>query len=782
MTPITRIEQLINAIVESEASPFSAVTRIESYLTDILNNTTSTLVPVTRVEMYLAKISGADVAIPAPVTRIEMYLAAIAGEDIEPPIPVTRLEYFLAEWAAAGGASLETVTGNAPVTLLNAVAIAIVSLTQTGLCTQASTPAGSFVPIKCNNGELKMVDDELPDGYKRVLGFTCNHNAMWQITDFKLRGSDTVKVSFSVTAACNVWGCYQSTSATDNYDLYATTTSGGKYFRYANGTYASYFSSENQGKRFDVVYTPTGSIGMPEDSTWTEATFESENDLLLGSTTVGGTSSKLKGNLYGDFIVENGGAERLHLVPCERLSDNVLGYYDLVGEVFYEPYEGFDGAVSLGYDGSHYRLQTVGSPATANLYDASTRVEGRQIAQDGTVSTNANFCYSAPIAVTANGKISLGAIRHGNGDKIRVAFYTDDASPSSANFISAVESSYGVDGTPAEITNITVPGTATHARLCTHKLNTDVMFNTGTSVLPYIPFIEGEAITVTGSSQNLVDESTNITGYYLNASGVANQSADAQYTDLIPVTAGRVYLWALTSNRVSGGSNRWHGYKSDGTWKQQITYKATGQGTGIPFELSAVIPDGVAYVRLSYGINDEDVELRQVMTQTATAENLYSVGDTKDTQEIISGLVDSKINFVILDGTEDGYGTSSAYGAAVYINSASTKWKANRTGGVLCTHFAQGTASGTQPENTCFFNASGHFYFRTDKTTAQFKTWLAEQYAAGTPVMVMFVRSTPTTESVTPQPLTTAEGTNTVSVTAEVSPIALEVEYYAKSA
>ena len=190
---------------------------------------------------------------------------------------------------------------------------------------------------------------KLPSEYKRVLGFRCNNNAMWQITDFHLRGSDTVKVSFSVTAACNVWGCYQSTSATDNYDLYATTTSGGKYLRYANGTYASYFSPENQDKRFDVTYTPTGTQGMPEDSTWTEASFESANDLLLGSTTVGGTSSKLKGNLYGDFIVENGGAKRLHLVPCERVSDNVLGYYDLVGETFYEPYTGFDGAVSLGY-------------------------------------------------------------------------------------------------------------------------------------------------------------------------------------------------------------------------------------------------------------------------------------------------------------------------------------------------------------------------------------------------------------------------------------------------
>ena len=274
--------------------------------------------------------------------------------------------------SSGGGTTDETVTGNAPITLSDASAKQIVSLTQTGLCTQASTPTPSSpVDIKCNNGTLKMVDDELPSAYKRVLGFTCDNNAMWQISGFKLKGSDTVRISFSVLAACNVFGCYQGTEATDNYDLYASITSGSKYFRYGNGTYLSYFSTGNLGRRFDVVFTPTGSTGMPEDSTWSAATFESANDLLIGSTTTTGTSSKLKGNLYGDFIVDG----RLHLIPCERVSDNVLGYYDTVGETFYEPYTGFDGAVSLGYDGSHYELQTVGTPEVLTVTDSDSNTQ-----------------------------------------------------------------------------------------------------------------------------------------------------------------------------------------------------------------------------------------------------------------------------------------------------------------------------------------------------------------------------------------------------------------------
>ena len=206
-----------------------------------------------------------------------------------------------------------------------------------------------------------MVDAELPSAYKRVLGFTCNNNAMWQIPDFYLRGSDTVRVSFSVTAACNVWGCYHSTSATNNYDLYVATTTGAKYLRYGNKTYPSSFMGDDLDKRFDCVFTPTGTQGMPVDSEWEELEFEATNDLMIGSTSPTSSSAKLRGNFYGDFIVEDNNGDRLHLVPCERASDSVLGWYDLVGETFYEPREGYDGAVSLGYDYTHNVPRIVGT-------------------------------------------------------------------------------------------------------------------------------------------------------------------------------------------------------------------------------------------------------------------------------------------------------------------------------------------------------------------------------------------------------------------------------------
>ena len=554
----------------------------------------------------------------------------------------------------AAAAILKTVTGTAPLSLTNAVARAMHSLTQTGKCAQASTPTPSDpVDIYCNNGALRMVDDELPAGYKRVLGYSCNDNAMWQITGFKLKGSDTVRISFSVTAACNVFGCYQGTSATDNYDLYASITSGSKYFRYGSGTYLSYFSNDNLNKRFDVVYTPTGSSGMPDDSTWSALTFESANDLLLGSTTIIGTSAKLKGKLFGDFVVENGGAERLHLVPCERASDNVLGYYDLVGEVFYEPYSGFAGAVSLGYDGSHYSLQTVGTPEV----------------------------------LTVQGKnMNVGTIEN-----------------------------KGYSSTGEESTSATFAGT-----LCK------------------IPCTAGQKFTVSWS------------GFTDGVSGVF------------------ISTW-----------------KTDGTWntRQAIAANTTltytiGAGVGIVnftlYKTGGITIGEDAWMQVEYGDTATAYE-PPVSPQTASVENLLAVGTCADTQGVISGAVNRQCGVKVLTGNEN-----ISVSNVCYVLSIGQR----KTGKleVACSHFQYSTqTSANTADGTVITFSSANIGFRYDACADKnaFAAWLAAQYAAGTPVIVVYPLAEETTETVTAQPLATSEGTNVVSVIAEVSDIALEVQYYA---
>lgn len=169
----------------------------------------------------------------------------------------------------------------------------------------------------------------LPKGYTRIKGLTMNDNCYYAITDFRLTGADILRFSFSATTNCNVIGAYTTATAQTNYSLYVSTSSGSKYMRYNGGTYDSTISTDT---RYDVVMKPTGTTGI-STVTWTQKDFTCVSDLLVGTTSTGATSAKLKGSLYGNIEVEG----RLKLVPCTRDSDSVVGYYDLYTHTFYAP-------------------------------------------------------------------------------------------------------------------------------------------------------------------------------------------------------------------------------------------------------------------------------------------------------------------------------------------------------------------------------------------------------------------------------------------------------------
>ena len=175
----------------------------------------------------------------------------------------------------------------------------------------------------------------LPDGYTKVKGFSFNSDCYFVITDLKLQGSDTVKFSLVPSIACNVFGCYTTSDADNNYSLYVSTANNAKYLRYDGSTYKSKFASGDLGQRYDITITPTGSHGMPkgQDDEWEEAEFTASTDMCIGTTATNASSAKLKGSLIGAFIVEG----KFKGIPCKRDSDNVLGYYDTVSKTFFEP-------------------------------------------------------------------------------------------------------------------------------------------------------------------------------------------------------------------------------------------------------------------------------------------------------------------------------------------------------------------------------------------------------------------------------------------------------------
>ena len=603
--------------------------------------------------VYCAVAGLDDPGCPAPTCRIEefwkgIYDAATGDDDASVPDPVWRIEEFLAgifDVASGWGASVLTETGNAPLTLANAIARAIKSLTQTGLCTQADTPTPSApVDIKCNNGALRMVDDELPSGYKRLTGIHLE-SARCVITGFYLTGADTLR--FRAKGASSNWiGCFNSSDANDNFSFYATSSSTGKYARYNGQTGGS--SIANATTWYDIEMTPNGVTGSRNPSTFTPSTFTCSVPLCIGATSPTGTASS-DVSFEGNIEV----AGRLVLIPCERESDNALGWHD--GTTFYAISDGT--ATILGYDMSHLALGVVGTPEVLS-------VGGKNL----------------------NG----GTIEH-----------------------------IGFTSTGSSSTSDTFAGTGT-----------------------IIPCVAGEKYTVS--------------------------------------------FGGFTTSGISGVFvNTW---KTDGTFNLRQAISSTGETTfTIPdgvnkvnftlYKTGGATIDSTSWMQVERGASATPYE-PYVEPQTASVVNLLSVGTYADTQDIISGAVTRRIGIKVFDGTEDW-----TYSGSRFRLSAPDR-VISKTG-LWCTHFEYSVETSVNMPNdsVAMANSSDTLFFRRDNITSLegWESYLAAQYAAGTPVIVIYPLAEATTESVEGQHLSTVAGTNTVSVTAEVSPVALTCEYYGAS-
>lgn len=154
---------------------------------------------------------------------------------------------------------------------------------------------------------------------------------------------------------------------------------------------------------------------------------------------------------------------------------------------------------------------------------------------------------------------------------------------------------------------------------------------------------------------------------------------------------------------------------------------------------------------------------------------LLSVGDYKDEGEIISGAVTRKCGIKVFDGTES-IGTSNACFTIAISDRAASKTA------LLCSHFPYSSKTSSQTEDETIISfSSTNIGFRYDACADKnaFAAYLAAQYAAGTPVIVVYPLAEETTEQTTAQHLVTHEGANTVDSVANVGPLEAKVEYYA---
>lgn len=169
--------------------------------------------------------------------------------------------------------------------------------------------------------------------------------------------------------------------------------------------------------------------------------------------------------------------------------------------------------------------------------------------------------------------------------------------------------------------------------------------------------------------------------------------------------------------------------------------------------------------------------IKDSLNNTATAEMLLKVGDYQDEQEILSGAVTRNVGVKVLDGTENWQNISG------YFNLSKTDLGSNSTVmplnsfNIICSHFE--TKDGAFADGIGIGGSYVNFKYDSITTVlADWKTWLADQYAAGTPVTVIYPLAQAVTEQVAPQVLNVQTGDNILEITqASLPNLELEAKY-----
>lgn len=205
-----------------------------------------------------------------------------------------------------------------------------------------------------------------------------------------------------------------------------------------------------------------------------------------------------------------------------------------------------------------------------------------------------------------------------------------------------------------------------------------------------------------------------------------------------------------------------------------------------------VSPVNASYMSFNHFANDENVQIEKGSTATeyqpyydggtATAEMLLKVGDYQDVQSIIDGVVTRNVGVKVLDGTETGF----EYSASRFSFLLDDTFALPNT--CICTHYIGVSSDTTVAQMTDMQIKCGYtgfqnkVYLKDSRFTsaATMQQWLAAQYAAGTPVIVIYLLATPTTESVAGQTLQVTDGDNVLEITqASLNGLELEAEYQA---
>ena len=187
-------------------------------------------------------------------------------------------------------------------------------------------PEGDVTEITVNG---RQIWHGLPSGYTAIASISGSGGA-YIATDLHLTDEDIVKASVHLTGACNVFGCFTDSSASDNFSFYTGSSNSSKLYARMDGL----LDSSGRSVLNEDIF-----VCMDKTGLWIndmqKASFSSVEPFTASAPFYIGwldnsSSPKLVGSIYELEVVG-----KFHGIPARRDSDGVCGLYDLTSRSFF---------------------------------------------------------------------------------------------------------------------------------------------------------------------------------------------------------------------------------------------------------------------------------------------------------------------------------------------------------------------------------------------------------------------------------------------------------------
>lgn len=302
----------------------------------------------------------------------------------------------------------------------------------------------------------------------------------------------------------------------------------------------------------------------------------------------------------------------------------------------------------------------------------------------------------------------------------------------------------------------------------------------GDEVNDYEPVVVGDTETLTVFG-NLLSRDGETTGKIITSDGtVSDNSAYCISAPFVLPAGNYTCTW-----QTGSGSRPFSVFAVDESGTPQPDGKLFYQQSataGINTGEFAV--EAETRVVASYRRNVTDLTIYS-NAQTASVPSLFAVGDYRDEVDVVSGTVTRRVGMVRLTGNEEWTAKDQYNRVSVVVDDMSNP-TSPRLMPAVCTHYENlhnGEAISTVTAGQFYTAAPKRLYFHiSEASTADFKAYLAAQYAAGTPVVVWYPLVEPVTESIAPQELSTVKGVNVIHAATPVAPVSITMTYRAKKA